>query len=139
MKITSYVWNADGECRVTLCTNETTHELSVAAKSDGKGLKANGGELLCSALGACFCNDIYREAASRAIEVVAVEVEVGAEFGGVGEPARALEYRATVSARAPTAEIQALIEHTDAVSEIQNTLRLGMPVTLSSIVATSVE
>jgi organic hydroperoxide reductase OsmC/OhrA len=139
MKIASLVSNVDSRCRVTLRTNGNSHELSVASKADGQGLRANGGELLCSALGACFCNDIYREAATQGIEVVAVEVEVCAEFGGVGEPARSLEYSATVSARASSEEIQALIEQTDKVSEIQNTLRQGMPVTLSSIVARPVK
>lgn len=111
--------------------------ISATIDSDGPR-KPNGGELLCSALATCFSNDIYREAAKRSIEVRRVEVRADAEFGGVGEPARRIAYRATVWAAAPEEAIRDLVEHTDRVAEIHNTLRLGMPVTLESITARSV-
>jgi uncharacterized OsmC-like protein len=84
------------------------------------------------ALATCFCNDVYREASSRGIEVTAVEVEVEAQFGEIGEPAQSIEYSASVTGRASEAELRSLVEHTDRVTEIQNTLRQGMPVTLVS-------
>jgi uncharacterized OsmC-like protein len=79
------------------------------------------------------CNDVYREAAKRGIRVENVEVEVQGEFGAEGEPAKNVSYRVTVSASGKQEEIRALLEHTDRVAEIQNTLRLATPVTLGQI------
>ena len=57
-----------------------------------------------------------------------------AQFGGVGEPARKIRYRATIVADALEDEVRRLAERTDRVAEVHNTLRLGMPVELESIV-----
>jgi hypothetical protein len=62
-----------------------------------------------------------------------VEVEVDGEFGGEGEHAKNVTYRAKVAARASEKEIRELTTFTDSVAEIQNTLRRGIPVTLSKI------
>jgi organic hydroperoxide reductase OsmC/OhrA len=121
--------------QVTLETGGNSHALEIAPRASGLGSSANGGELLCLALATCYCNDIYREAAKRGIEVTGVEVRASAEFGPEGAPARALAYRVTVRANAPEASIRALIQHTDEVAEVQNTLRLGLPVTLESFSA----
>jgi organic hydroperoxide reductase OsmC/OhrA len=85
----------------------------------------------------CYCNDLSREAAKRRIEVTGVEVRASAEFGSEGAPAQRLTYRVTVRANAPEASIRELIKHTDGVAEVQNTLRLGLPVALESISAIS--
>lgn len=100
-------------------------------KQDGFGSSVNGGELLFLALATCYCNDLYREAKKRGIQVAAVEVEVRCEFGREGEAAREISYSARVAANAPQEEIQALMQHTDAVAEIQNTLRRSSPVVLT--------
>jgi len=63
---------------------------------------ANGGELLCLAMATCYCNDIYREAATRAIEVIGVEVEAKAEFGAEGAPASRLSYRVRLMPLSPS-------------------------------------
>ena len=89
--------------------------------------------------GTCYCNDLYREAAKRGIAVVRLSVEAEAEFGAPGEPARRLAYRVSVSARADAPDIRALILHTDSVAEMQNTLRRGMAVELSSYDAIPLE
>jgi hypothetical protein len=86
----------------------------------------------------CYCNDIYREAAKRAMDIVSVQVEASAEFGEPGAPANQLSYSVTVLARAPEAAIDDLIRHTDRVAEVQNTLRQGMPVRLAGAKAISV-
>jgi uncharacterized OsmC-like protein len=138
MKIASRVRNREGTCKAQLSTNGQVHEIGIVPKDDGKGSRANGGELLCLALATCFCNDIYREASSRDIEVIAVEVEVEAQFGGVGEPAQTIGYSASVAGRASETELRNLIELTDGVTEIQNTLRQGMPVKLLSFHVESV-
>ena len=75
-----------------------------------------------------LCNDLYREAGKRDIEVLTVDVEVTGAFGNPGEPARDISYRVLVHADAPQAEIDDLIRATDSVTEIQNTLRDGCAV-----------
>ena len=139
MKISARVDNRQGSHEVRLQTNDKAHSLSIAPKESGLGSGTNGGELLMLALATCYCNDIYREAAKRGIHVERVEVEVDAEFGGEGEPARGVTYRAKVAARAPQEEIQLLMRETDRVAEIQNTLRAATEVTLSEIEAEVIE
>lgn len=133
MKISARVENSRGQHQVLLSTNESTHSINIPPKPAGFGSSANGGELLFLALATCYCNDIYREAAKRGIQVERVEVEVHGDFGAEGEPAKNVTYRASVHARAPEAEIRALMEHTDSVAEIQNTLRVGTPVTFGEV------
>lgn len=138
MKISARVRHREGAVNAELSTNGQTHEIEVVPKDDGRGSRTNGGELLCLALATCFRNDVYREAGARNIEVVAVDVAVEARFGGVGDPARSVEYSASVTGRASEAELRDLIEHTDRVAEIQNTIRQGMPVKLVSFHAETV-
>jgi organic hydroperoxide reductase OsmC/OhrA len=133
MKISARVENSEGQHHVTLTTNENSHSIVIPPKSTGFGSSANGGELLFLALATCYCNDIYREAAKRDIKVEKVEVEVNGDFGAEGEPAKNVTYRAKVHAKGTEAEIRALMEQTDKVAEIQNTLRVLTPVMLSGI------
>ena len=130
MQISARVESRRGEHQVTLTTNGQSQTLAIAPKPSGFGSSANGGELLALALATCYCNDVYREAAARGITVTGVEVEVDAQFGGAGEPARQIRYRAKVTADAPEEAIRELIEHTDRVAEVHNTLRSGMAVEL---------
>ncbi|MDO3627743.1 OsmC family protein [Mucilaginibacter sp. BT774] len=111
-------------------TNGAVKEMHIAAKSTGYGSSINGGELLLLSLATCFCNDIYREAAKRAIKVDGVEVEVTGEFGAEGEPGYNFQYKANVISDTPKHEIDALIAYTDQVAEIHNTLRKGLNITL---------
>ncbi len=139
ISINAVVNNSQGHHAVTLTTNNNEHTLEIPPKSSGSGSSANGGELLFLALATCYCNDIYREAAKQNIAVEKVEVEVSGEFGDApGSVAQNITYRATVEAHASEAEIQALMQHTDTVAEIQNTLRQGMSVTLVETIAHSI-
>ncbi len=106
-----------------------------AESAGGMGLGFNGGELLLLALGACYTNDVFREADKRKIRVRNVQVIVEGEWGG--EPVRAqhVTFSARVEADADEAEIMDLIEHTDRVAEVHNSLRLGTPVRLVNPVA----
>jgi uncharacterized OsmC-like protein len=130
MKITARVDNARGEHRVVVETNGAGKSLSIAAKAEGMGSAINGGELLFLALATCYCNDVYREAAKRNLEIKSVHVEVQGEFGGAGEPASNIAYRASVESDADRDAVLALLRHTDTVAEIQNTLRQASAVQL---------
>jgi organic hydroperoxide reductase OsmC/OhrA len=137
MLISAIVDNKFQRHQITLTTGGKSHTLDVQPRGSGLGSSANGGELLCLAMATCYCNDIYREAAKRGIEVIGVEVQANAEFEAEGAPAKRLSYRVVVRANAPDASIRELIAHTDKVAEVQNTLRLGLPVALEDFSAVS--
>ncbi len=139
MKIRARVENSDGEHQATLTTNGITHSIGIPSRASGFGSSVNGGELLFLALATCYCNDIYREAAKRGITVEHVEVDVEGHFGAEGEPATHVTYRAKVVAHATEAEIRDLMQQTDTLAEIQNTLRVQTPVTLDHIEAVAVQ
>jgi organic hydroperoxide reductase OsmC/OhrA len=128
MRIVAKVANSPNHHSVDLATDGAPHPITIAPKPSGAGSSVNGGELLFLALATCYCNDLYREAAARSITIHAVEVEVSGEFGGRGEPATGITYRATVRAEASEADLAALLAETDRVAEIQNTVRRGCPI-----------
>jgi organic hydroperoxide reductase OsmC/OhrA len=136
MKIRAHVHNGRNDHQVTLRTDDHSHAISIPPRATGFGSSANGGELLFLALATCYCNDIYREATKRGIEVEGVEVE--GEFGAEGAPAGNVLYRAKVAAKASPKAIQELMKYTDRVAEIQNTLRVATPITLSCTEAMAV-
>lgn len=123
MKIAARVSNTPSGHSVEVETEGRKQSIAIAPKSVGRGSSINGGELLFAALATCFCNDLYREAVKRGIEVQEVTVDVTGTFGNPGEPAGDISYRVQVRADAPQTEIDNLIRSTDAVTEIQNTLR----------------
>lgn len=135
MKISAHVRNSKDSNQVTLRTNESVHSIDIPPKPTGYGSSANGGELLFLALAACYCNDIYREAAKRNIKVDRVEVDVDGDFGAEGEPARNVTYHAKVFAQAGEEEIQDMMRFMDTVAEIHNTLRIETPVILTTLEA----
>ena len=133
MKIAALVNNSQNDHQVTLKTDDHVHSIDISPKPSGFGSSANGGELLFLALATCYCNDIYREAEKKGIVVENVEVEVEGDFGAAGAPAENVVYRAKVTAKASEQEIRELMNLTDTVAEIQNTLRVKTSVTLSQI------
>ncbi|SEC27948.1 OsmC family protein [Terriglobus roseus] len=130
MVISATVVNEGTQHRAVVRTGSKEQQLSMTAKPEGPGSAVNGGELLFLALATCYCNDIYREAAERGLEITSVEVEVTGLFGGRGEPCRDIRYRASLQSKASEAELFDLMRHTDSVAEIHNTLRLGTAVTM---------
>jgi organic hydroperoxide reductase OsmC/OhrA len=139
LTISAQVKNTQGSHDVMLKTNNMEHSITIPPRSSGFGSSANGGELLFLALATCYCNDIYREAARRNMTVHSVQVEVSGEFGdSPGSPAQNVTYKATVEVEASEADIRALMQHTDTVAEIQNTLRGGTNVTLIEVNARSI-
>lgn len=108
-------------------------------QAGGMGLGFNGGELLLLAIGGCYCNDIFREAAKLSMVIKSVQVDVQADWGGDPVRAQHVTYSTRIEAEASEAAILALIEQTDRVAEIPNSLRLGTPVLLAEAQAISVE
>lgn len=109
-------------------TGAMTQALIVPSKLSGRGSAVNGGEFLMLALATCYCNDLYREAARLRIPIDGVEVEARANFPGRGLAATDIRYTARVQSSAPPEAIDALLRETDAVAEVQNTVRAGVPV-----------
>lgn len=128
MQIAATVRNSARGHEVTVRTGESTRALPVPRKSSGPGSGVNGGEFLMLALATCYCNDVYREAQRLGIPVDGVEVEAVAEFEGIGLAASNICYRAKVHSTAPAADIERLLRETDAVAEVHNTVRTGVPV-----------
>ena len=130
MKISATVKNEQSSHEVVVRTDGAEQSLPIPPKPAGKGSAVNGGEFLMLALATCYCNDLYREAARLDIPLDSVEVEAGAEFPGIGLAATDIRYRARISSPAPASAIEDLLRQTDAVAEVHNTLRAGVPVEL---------
>jgi organic hydroperoxide reductase OsmC/OhrA len=130
VQITAHVRNATASHEVSVSTAGVSQSLQVPTKVGARGSAVNGGEFLMLALATCFCNDIYREAARLKIQVDGVEVEATGNFEGVGLAASGIRYRARIDSPASESDIAVLLSETDAVSEIQNTVRAGVAVTL---------
>jgi hypothetical protein len=65
--------------------------------------------------------------------VHAVNVDVRGRFAGEGESARDIVYRVALRAEGDAEELRELVRQVDRVTEIQNTLRAGVAVTLGDI------
>ena len=133
MKYSARVENSKDNHQVTLQVGANIQSIHIPSRGTGFGSSVSGGELLFLALATCYCNDLYREAAKNNIKVESVEVNVEGEFPAAGEPARNIVYKAKVVADADEQETRELMKFTDTVVEIQNTLRIEMPVILSAI------
>ena len=128
MQISATVRSAAAAHEVSVRTDGGTRALAIPPKPTGGGSAVNGGEFLMLALATCYCNDLYREAERLQIPLDAVEVEASASFPGIGLAATDIRYRARVASSAPDAAIAELLRRTDAVAEVHNTLRAGVPV-----------
>ena len=130
MEIAATVKNSQRAHEASVRTGASRQLLTIAARSTGRGSAVNGGEFLMLALATCYCNDLYREAERLGIPLEGVEVEASAEFPGVGLAATNIRYRASVLSSAPASAISDLLRQTDAVAEVHNTVRAGLPVRL---------
>ena len=130
MQISAIVCNSADVHAVSVQTGTVRQTLPIAPKAAGRGSAVNGGEFLMLALATCYCNDLYREAERRGLPIDRVEVEAMADFDGIGLAATNIRYRAKVDSSASAAAIADLLRQTDAVAEVHNTLRGGVPVTL---------
>lgn len=100
-------------------------------KAGGMGLGFNGGELLALAIGGCFCNDLQAIAEEMGLSLSDVRVSVSIDFDG--SPVRATDARMSVHcALADGSDPSSLIERAKAATTIGNSLREGIPVTISA-------
>ena len=130
MEISAIVTSSGAAHEVSVRTGSVPQSLVVAAKAAGRGSSVNGGEFLMLALATCYCNDLYREAERLGIPIEGAQVEATAEFPGVGLAATSIRYSAVVTSSASAEAIAQLLRETDAVAEVHNTVRLGVPVEL---------
>jgi putative redox protein len=105
----------------------------------GQGVGFDGGQLLLLALGACYTNDVFREAGKRGLEVLGVRVVVECDWGGDPVRAQNVRYSTRVEAEAPVDEILELIQHVDDIAEVHNTLRAGSAIELLEAEAVSMQ
>jgi uncharacterized OsmC-like protein len=130
MKITATVKNKFEQNDVLVETDGNSKVIEIAPKTSGYGSSVNGAELLLLGLATCFCNDLYREAAKKGIVIAEVEVIVTGDFAAEGKAGSNLVYKAFVKSPADPKVIDELIQHTDKVAEIQNTVRNGVNISL---------
>ena len=129
MEISAQVSNAFDVHQVSVSTAGSLRTLAVSAKANGRGSAVNGGEFLMLALATCYCNDLYREAERLGIAIDGCEVVAKAQFNGIGLAAESVTYAARVEAPTASAEeLERLLEETDRLAEIHNTLRAGCSV-----------
>jgi uncharacterized OsmC-like protein len=130
MKIVAAIKNSVQQNDIVIETDGNKKQIAIPAKSAGQGSSVNGGELLLLSLATCFCNDIYREAARRKINIKSVEVTVSGNFEKEGEPAYNISYKVNIQSNASQKEVAALINDVDKIAEVHNTLRKGVSVSL---------
>jgi organic hydroperoxide reductase OsmC/OhrA len=128
MEISARVDSSAVAHRVTLRSDAATQTLAVPAKPGGRGSAVNGGEVLMLALATGYCNDLYREAERLGLAIDGAQVDATADFEARGLAASNIRYRATVRSAASAADIERLMRQTDAVAEVHNTVRTGVPV-----------
>jgi len=130
MRITAILKNGLNKNDIVVSTNDNKKTISIPPKSSGQGSSINGGELLFLSLATCFCNDIYREAERRRLNIKSIEINVSGDFGNEGEPASNVIYKVDIQSVHSKKEIIDLIKHVDTVAEIHNTLRKEIEVNL---------
>ena len=133
MRMVARVQNSQEENHVILTAGGQSHSLTIPPRPSGYGSSASGGELLLLALATCYCNDIYREADKKGIDVSHVDVECTADYLAEGAPASNVKYTARVRAKATEQQIRELVSLADQLAEIQNTVRASIPVTLAEV------
>lgn len=130
MEISATVTSAASSHQATVRTGTVGQSVTVPPKTSGLGSSISGGEFLMLALATCYCNDLYREAARLNIPIEGATVEAIADFPGVGLAATNIRYYAVVHSSANAETIAQLMRETDAVAEVHNTVRAGVPVQL---------
>lgn len=110
------------------------HHTLIADRPEGRagglGLGFNGAELLASALGGCFCNDLRYVAEESGVHLSEIAVDVTLELSGeplVATSARMLVHCATIDGSDPSP----IVERARRSCMVSNTLARGMDVTIT--------
>jgi organic hydroperoxide reductase OsmC/OhrA len=64
MEISAIVTSSASHHQASVRTGTVTQTVAVPARTSGPGSAINGGEFLMPALATCYCNDLYRDAAT---------------------------------------------------------------------------
>jgi putative redox protein len=105
-----------------------------AKEAGGYGLGFNAGELPL-AIGGCDSNDIFGEVGKRGIAARNVQVTVRADWSGEQMRVQNVSFDVVVEPDATQESILNLIQHTDRISEIPNSLCFGTEVKLAELKA----
>ena len=133
-----HVRTIEGSSAAVGWSGPRTVTIDRAQAAGGLGIGFSGGELLLLAIGACYTNDLYREAARKGMVLRSVKVDVDGDWGGDPTRAQNVAFSVKVEANANENDILELIEHTDKVAEIHNSLRIGTQVSLAKAEAVAV-
>jgi hypothetical protein len=125
MKIAGRVSNTSSGHSVEVETEGRGQSIPIAAKNVGRGSSINGASYRSPLSQRASATTSIVRRLSAALLLNEVKVEVTGTFGNPGEPARDISCRVEVRTEAPQAEIDDLIRTTEAVTEIQNTVRGG--------------
>jgi uncharacterized OsmC-like protein len=105
----------------------------------GSGYGFSGADLLLMALGACYVNDLQREAERRGIQLHGVRVMCDCNWGGDPPSARDINMSVRIEAQADEDEILDLAESIDQHSRVHNTLRHGVEIPAAECEVVSIE
>jgi putative redox protein len=100
-------------------------------EAGGGGQGFNGGQLLNLAVAGCISNDLFREAATRGIELRRVLVRVRSDYAGSPAVSTPIEVDVEIDGAASESTLADLLDHVDAIAEIPNSLRRGTEVRLA--------
>lgn len=101
-------------------------------KAGGMGLGLNGGELLAFALGGCLSNDLQVLSDEAGEKIADLCIRVTLQFGG--SPSRTLGAQIAIECRLESgADPSSLIERAEALTNIANSLRAGVPVDIVKV------
>ncbi|HEY3369619.1 MAG TPA: OsmC family protein [Prolixibacteraceae bacterium] len=131
MKISAMIKSNFNHHDIVVQTDEMAKEMRISPQSTGFGSSVSGAELLLLSLATCYCDDLYREASKRNMTISGMEVVFNGEFGAEGEAGTHFTYQAHIRSDEPAAEIEELIQYTDRIAEVHNTLRKGVNITLT--------
>ncbi|MBK5331284.1 MAG: OsmC family protein [Ilumatobacteraceae bacterium] len=129
--------NVDGSTTALGTAGPHTVVVDRPADAGGGGFGFSGGQLLHLAVAGCISNDLFREAAERGIQLTRVVVKVDGGYGGDPVVSTGISYAIEIAGVASENDLQALVDHVDAIAEIPNSLRNGTAVRLDSVTATS--
>ena len=122
----------DGEVTALGWAGPHTVVIDRPVEGGGGGRGFNGGQLLHLAVAGCISNDLFREAAGRGLTLRRVVVTVDGDFAGDPAVSTGITYDVEVEGDAAESDLDALVQHVDAIAEIPNSLRDGTGVTLRS-------